>query len=580
MIDVRTDNRGLRRVRAPWQDGTHLVNQIAQLLQQGSELHRVGRFGEAERCYRRVLELDIRNADAWNLLGMIAERAGRFDAAVDCIRHAIELQPNNPSYLNNLGTIFEGEVHYDNAIACFREAIRIRPNYATAYCNLGEVYKAKGDVHQAIDCYREALAFDPYFFACRSNLLMVLNYNPEITPAMIFEEHCRWGTLKRLVSPPPITGHRNRRDPDRRLRIGYVSPDLRKHAVARFFEPVLRHHDRSQFSVHLYAEIPGMDAVSERFKSLAQGWQQTVMLSTDQAAQQVMNDEIDILVDLAGHTRHNRLDIFVRRPAPVQVTYLGYSNTSGIDTIDYRVSDATLDPPEERLPMTEQVLRIDGSFACFEPPDNSPPVSPLPMRSRGYITFGSHHPTIKLNDHVLKLWRRVLEAIPTARLLFFRNQFRDDVAREFRERLATLGYPLDRVDIRCPTDKEDSYLKLFDEIDVVFDTFPFNSHTMTCEALWMGVPLVTLYGDRPTSRLSTSVLRQLQLPELTADTLDGYVAACRQIASNVDRLAELRRTMRERMRERLCDGATFTRQLEALYRQMWRRWCGGGGGGR
>jgi len=552
-----------------------MPTEIDQLLNEGSQHHRIGRFADAERCYRRVLEMDRRNADAWNLLGMIAERAGQFQGSLECIREAIALQPQNPSYYNNLGTVFEGEGQYDDAIACFQEAIRICPDYSKAFNNLGEVFKAKGDVANAIECYREALALDPYFFACRSNLLMVLNYDPETAPATIFEEHCRWGQLKSLVSPPPLNQHRNTRDPNRRLRIGYVSPDFRKHAVARFFEPVHTHHNRDQFAIHLYAEIPGMDAVSERFKAMAQGWRSTVTIDTDAAARQVMADEIDILVDLAGHTRHNRLDIFSRRAAPVQVTYLGYSNTTGLGMVDYRVSDATLDPPDEHLPMTEKVLRIDGSFACFEPPAGAKDVSPLPMRSRGYITFGSHHPTIKLNDHVLRLWQRVLTKIPNARLLFFRNQFRDEVAREMKYRLHTLGFPMDRVDIKCPTDKEDSYLKLFDEVDVILDSFPFNSHTMTCEALWMGVPLVTLYGDRPTSRLSTSVLRQLGLPELAASTLGEYVEICNRLAGDVARLDQLRQTLRARMQSRLCDGATFTRQLEQLYRDMWRRWCAG-----
>jgi predicted O-linked N-acetylglucosamine transferase (SPINDLY family) len=550
------------------------VNNPAAWLQQAFELDHHGRWGEAERLYRQVLQADPRQPEAWHRLGLIAERAQQIPAAVDCLRRAIELQPRNPALYNSLGTIYEGDNQYRAAIDAFEAALRVDPRYATAHSNLGEVYKALGDVPRAIASYRAALAIDPCFFTCRSNLLMVLNYDPHTSPRQIFAEHCQWGSLKRMFAPPARTGHRTSRDPERPLKIGYLSPDFRKHAVARFFEPILRHHDRREFAVHLYAEIPKMDEVSERFRSLAQGWHRTGLVPTDQVVELIERDGIDMLVDLAGHTAHNRLDVFLHRPAPVQVTYLGYSNTTGLDSIDYRISDAVLDPVDEGLPMTETVVRLPGSFGCFEPPANSPPVSPSPRQSRGHVTFGSHHPLIKLNDEVLRLWRRVLEAIPDARLLFFRNQFHEPVAREFRARLAALGYPLERIEIQCPTSDEASYLRLFDEIDVILDTFPFNSHTMTCESLWMGVPIVTLRGDRPTARLSTSVLRQLDLPELCAATPDEFVTACQHLANDPQQLATLRQTLRDRLRTHLCDGATFTRHLEQLYRQMWRTWCG------
>ena len=552
------------------------MNTPTAWLHQAFELDRLGQWSEAERLYRQVLQADPRQPEAWHRLGLLAERAGQLPAAIDCLRQAIALQPGNATLYNSLGTLYEDHIQHDQAIEAFQNAIRLDPRYAVPHSNLGEVYKAVGDVSRAIASYRAALAIDPCFFTCRSNLLMVLNYDPHTSPREIFQEHCHWGALKRMFAPPARTGHGNSRDPDRPLRIGYLSPDFRKHAVARFFEPILRHHDRREFSIHLYAEIPKIDTVSERFRALAQGWHRTGLVPTDQVVDLIVRDGIDILVDLAGHTAHNRLDVFLHRPAPVQVTYLGYSNTTGLDSIDYRISDAVLDPVEEALPMTEQVLRLPGSFACFEPPAEAPPVSSLPMQSRGYLTFGSHHPLIKLNDEVLKLWLRVLRAIPTARLLFFRNQFQEPVARQFRERLAALGYPLERIDIQCPTSDEASYLRLFDETDVILDTFPFNSHTMTCESLWMGVPIVTLRGDRPTARLSTSVLRQLELPELCASTPDEFVTACQRLATHPAALANLRQTLRDRMRTRLCDGAAFTRNLEGLYRAMWRRWCGEG----
>lgn len=548
------------------------ANQLEALLDVGRQAHQVGRFADAERAYRQVLQLNPSCADAWQLLGLIAERAGQNEAAVEHIQQAIALRGDQPGYFNNLGTVYEGMGRYRDAISCFYEALRLRPSYAAAYNNIGECYKALGDVHAAVECYREALFREPYFHACRSNLLMVLNYDPTISPEQLFKEHCLYGELLRLESPPPYTSWPNTRDAARPLRIGYVSPDFRKHAVARFFEPILTHQDHAQFASYLYGEVPGIDEVCRRFQGLSQGWASSVGLDARQLAERIRADRIDILVDLAGHTRRNRLDVFALRSAPVQVTYLGYSNTTGLDTIQYRISDSVLDPLAEPPPMVEEVVRIQGSFACFMPPSELPPLSPLPMRRRGSITFGSHHPTIKFNDEVFRLWSRMLAAVPNARLLMFRNQLGGEALEWLQGNLERFAFPLDRIDLRCPSEHPQDYLRLYDEIDVVLDTIPFNSHTMTCEALWMGCPTLTLYGDRPTARLSSSVLRQLGLEQFIARSPDEFIAIGRRLALDPVPLEGIRAGVREKMRTRLGDGASFTRQLEAIYRQLWRRW--------
>ncbi len=543
-----------------------------QALREATEHFQAGRLHQAEVLCRRLLQADPINAEGWHLLGMLGQRAGQYQAAAELVRRAIALAPHNAGFWNNLASIYHDADDFDQAGECLRQALRLRPDYAAAHNNLGEIHKAGGRLREALACYRAALAHQPGLAQARSNYLMTLNYDPDITLEFLLAEHRRWGEPPN--AGPPLPGpFLNNPDPDRRLRLGYVSPDLRKHAVARFFEPVLRNHDRERFEVFLYAEVPGGDAVSERLQKMAAGWRRTVSRDAADVARQVRADGIDVLIDLAGHTRHNRLDVFVCKPAPVQVTYLGYPFLTGVPDIDYRLTDEVLDPPTGADPCPERPVRLPVSFACFEPPAAAPDVAPPPAIANGFVTFGSHHPLIKLNDAVLSLWGRVLEAVPGARLLFLRDQLTPAVTGPFLDRLERLGIPRGRVILRRPTDAEASYLPIFQEIDIVLDCVPFTGHTMTCEALWMGVPVLTLRGDRPAGRLSSSVLTALGLEDLIAGSPEDYVAKARDLAANAGRRAELRSGLRELMRTRLCDGAAFTPRLEEAIRQMWRDWC-------
>lgn len=549
-----------------------LAAQIEQLLRQGVEHQRARRFHEAEKIYRHVLAQAPGCADAWNLLGMIALEARQPAQAAQLVRRAIELAPNQPNYYNNLATIAEQLGDLDASVAALEQAIRLNPRFAAAHHNLGEMLKAQGRVGESLASYRRALEIDPYFFTCASSYLMLLNYDPHVTAAQLSAEHVRLGRrwTERLPRAAP---HAQSRDSERPLTLGYLSPDFRKHAVARFFEPLLENHDRSRFSVFLYAEIPGEDEVSRRLKARADGWRVTSLLPTAEVIRQVQADRVDILIDLAGHTRHNRLDVLAARPAPLCCTYLGYSNTTGIETVDYRITDAIVDPVDAPLPGPERLVRLPGSFACFLPPTTAPDVSPLPARQAGRITFGSHHPPLKMNDSVLALWRRVLDAVPGSRLLCMRDMLGGQLGERLRRQLAAHGIEGERLVFRSPTIAEPDYLAVFAEIDVVLDTFPFTGHTMSCESLWMGVPIITLRGDRPTGRLTSSVQTALGLAQYIADSPDEYVAIAASQAAGLDELERLRGELRGRMQRSLCDGPRFTQNLEAAYRQMWRTWC-------
>jgi protein O-GlcNAc transferase len=369
--------------------------------------------------------------------------------------------------------------------------------------------------------------------------------------------------------------HRNDRNPDRRLRIGYVSPDFRTHALAYFFEPILAAHDRGQFEIFAYAELEKPDETTARMRSCVSGWREIGRQNDAEVARQIQADGIDILVDLAGHTAQNRLGVFAYKPAPVQATYLGYINTSGLATMDYRITDAVADPPSEARQTTEELVRLPAGFCCYAPPAEAPTVNDLPLAGNGHITFGSPHNLNKLNDEVIGLWSEILRAIPTARLRIVRKTLR---GRETRERLLgqfdRYGNFRDRIDLEWELLPFPRYFEMYHHFDVVLDTFPANGHTITCEALWMGVPVLTLLGGRYAGRMSGSVLQCLGLSEWAAATPEEYIGRAVQVADDPNQLGVLRAALRERMRcSPLCDSLTFTRNLESAYRQMWQRWC-------
>jgi len=542
-------------------------------VEQGRKHHTAGRWRDAEICYRQALALDPRHVEALHLLGLLAHQAGHSEDAIQLIRQALDIQPNYAIAWNNLATIYHDRQQLRFAHECLQRALQLQPNYATAHNNLGEIYKALGHVHKALDCYRRALACDPNFLAARSNYLMTLLYDPDQELSSFLEEVQRWGNYpvpRHLASQKRWSLNTN---PHRRLRIGYVSPDFRKHAVMRFFLPILEAHDPDRVEVYLYAQIPAADAVSERLRKLASGWRVISLLSTAEVARLIQQDHIDILVDLAGHTRHNRLDVFALQPAPIQCTYLGYPGPTGLPTIRFRFGDAYLFPDAAPTWHTEEIVRLNSGFFAFAPPDNAPEVSSLPCLDNGYITFGSHHPLIKLNDRVLRLYKQVLDAVPHSKLLFFRDQLRDWALEDFQKRLAAVGLPPDRLIIASPTAEESDYLRTYHRVDIVLDAFPFTGHTMTCESLWMGVPVLTLSGDRPWSRLSRSVLERLGLQEWITYTPDEFVERARELAAQSERLASLRARLRLLILQRLTNGSTVARDLEDAYRRLWQEWC-------
>jgi predicted O-linked N-acetylglucosamine transferase (SPINDLY family) len=549
----------------------HMQSQNAEVIDEiGIVLAAQGKTEEAAQHFQKVLSLQPNHAEAHNNLGVVRLSQRRFDEAVQSFQQAIRLQPDLADAHHNLGNTLFRQGRLDEAVASYREALRLRPHEAPGHSSLACTLADQGFLDEAITSFREAMRLDPTFSGANSSLLMALNYDPNVNSATLLEEHRLWASSYGRV---PILGPApdHDRDPERQLRVGYVSADFCQHILARFVEPILAHHDPHQVEAICYADVANADLVTARLQSLAHRWHSICGLSDLDVAQRVQRDRVDILIDLGGHTS-NRLGVFARKPAPIQVTYLGYPHTTGLSTIDYRLTDAVADPIGEDGCHTEELVRLPAGFCCYTPDQGAPLVSLLPALRTGAVTFGSVHKLAKLNARVLDLWCRLLHALPSARLLAFRDSLRDDTRQVFLKQFARRGLAENRLTLTHKT-RDDKFLSVYEDIDIALDVFPWTGHGTACEALWQGVPVLTLRGNRHAGRMVASVLTQVGLTDWIADNPEDFVAKALRFANDRDLLTELRTGLRGRMqRSPLCDGKAFTRHLEDAYRTMWRTW--------
>jgi predicted O-linked N-acetylglucosamine transferase (SPINDLY family) len=538
----------------------------------GLALRDQGRLSEALSCYQQALNYRPQAVATLTNLGNVLKDLGRFDEAIACYRQVLTLQPDYADAHNSLGNALLEQGQHDGAEASYQNALRLKPDYAEAHNNLGNALADQGQVEGAVACYREALSLKPGYASAHSNLLMHLNYLPDIDPATVFAEHCRWEAVHGASGPTPVA-YTNQPDPERRLRVGYITPDLNRHPVARFFvEPILAHHNSASVETICYAEVPS--AMAARVQTLAGRWRAIRGLTDAMVADLVCSDAVDILVDLAGHTVNCRLGVFTYRPAPIQVTALGYPNTTGLKSIHYRLTDAIADPPDEPVRHTEELVRLPGPFCCYAPIEGVPPVAPAPVQRNGYVTFGSPHHLAKLNARVLDLWCAILNALPTARLLIFRHTLRGRTRDNLERSLMERGLDRRRFDLRQATDMQQGFLGFYGSVDITLDAFPWSSHTTACDSLWMGVPLITLASPHHAGRMAASVLSAVGLADWVTTTPEAYQALALRKAADHGRLIQLRAELRERMRSSpLCDGKRYTQGLEKVYRSLWQRWC-------
>ena len=542
----------------------------------GNALSVLGQMGEAIGCYRRALELQPDNATVHNNLGNTLARIGQAEEAVAHYRSALALRPDNAQMHNNLGNTLATLGRAREAIVHYERAIAIRFDYAEVHGNLANALAACGRANEAFERFEQALTLTPDNDATYSNLLLVLNGSTRFDEAAVFAAHRRYAERFETPLMASRPKHTNDRTPDRPLRIGYVSSDLRMHSVAWFIEPVLANHDRERFEVYAYHGHEVEDEVSGRLRSHVTQWRRLVGLSDEEVARGIHEDRIDILVDLNGHTAMNRLLVFARKPAPVQVTWLGYPNTTGLAAMDYRLTDRFADPEgmTERY-HTETLLRLPESFSCYRPPDAAPEVGALPSGEGGSVTFGSLNNRSKIGPEVIALWARVLHGVPGSRLMLKGKGYDDEsVQQALRDAFRIHGIDEERLRLHGGYDTHAKHLRRYREIDIALDPFPYNGTTTTCDALWMGVPVVTLAGTTHVARVGVSLLNHLGLTEWIANSAQEYVEIAARWAADVQRLATLRRELRGRMaRSPLTDAPTFTRHLESAYRFMWQHWC-------
>jgi predicted O-linked N-acetylglucosamine transferase (SPINDLY family) len=532
------------------------------------------RLDEAIAAYRRALQLKPGFPEASNNLGEALRKQGRFDESIAACHQALRLKSDFPEAQNNLGAALAAQGQLDAAIAAYRRAIALNPGYADAHNNLAIALKDHGALAEAIIEFRNALALNPEGSAIHSNLIYTLLFQPGVPSAVIAEE---WKCWNRKISEPLrqfILPHANDRDPERRLRVGYVSPDFRDHVIGRNLLPLLRCHDRSRYDIVCYSGCIRPDKLTDEFRQQAQQWRNTAGVGDAALAEMIRQDGVDILVDLTQHMAGNRLAMFARQPAPVQVSFAGYPEGAGLETIGYRISDPHLEGPSatddpRNSSGNEQVCLID-SFWCYDPCGVDVEVNEPPATASGIVTFGCLNNFCKINEPLLKLWARALLAVSDSRLILLSRP--GSHRQRTIETLTREGVAAPRVEFvdACPRRE---YLELYHRLDIALDTFPYNGHTTSLDALWMGVPVVTLAGATPVSRAGLSQLTNLGLPELVAHTESDYVAIAEGLARDLPRLAQLRSTLRDRMKDSvLMDAPRFARQVEQAYQNMWHDW--------
>jgi predicted O-linked N-acetylglucosamine transferase (SPINDLY family) len=524
----------------------------------------------AEALCRKSIGLSPSVWESYLNLGHLLYQKGSFREALLVAEPAIRFS-SDPALLMNLAVYQEKCAEFMAAIRTLEKVIEKVPDSSSAFLNLGNCLLFLGLPNEASAAYRRSRQFEPDSANSFSNHLHSLNYVSGVDPETAFNLHREFS--QRFEAPlRPHQPHSNLRDPERRLRIAYVSPDLRGHSVAFFVEPLFRHHDRAQFEVWGVLSHTWQDFTTERLKGICDGWLDAGNLSHEALAEKLRSLEIDVLVDLICHSQGSRLLTFARKPAPIQITMIGMQQTSGLDAMDYRVTDAFMDPPgtSERF-HSEQLMRLPLAF-CFQPPtpepgQQLPPIAPLPALKNGFVTFGSFNNFAKANSEVLKAWAQVLKLVPNSRLVAVAPE-----GTPFEATMVAEGIALERI-IASPRKSHDAYLHMHDEIDFVLDCFPFGGLTVSAIAAWMGVPTLTVAGNTPSARAGAALQHSLGLDEFIASDPEDYVQKAVLLAADLPRLAEIRQSMRTRMAVQLSNGEAYTQAFEREIRSAWRHYC-------
>jgi len=576
----------------------------------GMTLVKLHRYDEAIEVYRRALAIKPNYAEGHNNLGHALLGKRKLKEAAQAFETALMHQPNYVEAINNLGSVHQHLGDLERAITLYRKALTLNPRHVATQNNLAVTLKKSGQLALAIEAYRMTLESElgnaavwmnlglalleaglvnqslealtrattvaPNNAGFASTRLTTLHYLTDITPEQLFEEHKRWGT-QFTAKIKHTTPHTNSRDADRPLRVGYISADFREHSIHYFLENLLANHDPKNVEVFAYADLAKPDEHSARLQSAVARWRDITNVRDEAVAQRIRDDQIDILVDLAGHSSGNQLMTFARKPAPVQISYLGYPDTTGMEAMDWRLTDIIADPEGQTEQFyTEKLLRLPQCFLCYHPPTDLPAPSSLPAKKNGFVTFGCFSILAKINSKLIEWWGQILRQTPDSKLMLKNKALTDTEARSriigmFREQ----GIEPDRLDLRPWTKTRREHIETYQEIDIALDTYPYHGTTISFDALWMGVPLVTLAGPTHMSRVGVSVLSNLAMKKMIAKTPEEYVKIAVKQAADPDNLAQKRKGLRKKMMASpLTDGKKFAPLVEAAYRQAWRQWCG------
>lgn len=535
----------------------------------GDALARTGRAAEGVTAFRKSVELKPTDPRGLYNLGLALTNAGNTAESHECIQKALKIKPDYAEAHNAFGLNLESMGRKDDALFHYQEAVRLKPNLADAWSNMGTNLSEQGRADDAIRCLRESLMHRAAAPPIHSNLLLMLNYSSHQSPAEIRDEHRVWAELFASPVPdvPPIP---RPYDPDRRLRIGYVSADFRAHTVSGFIELLLKNHDRSQVEVYSYASVLRQDDTTEKLKKLSDHWRSVGGVPDGKVYETVRADNLDVLIDLGGHTAGNRMQVLAARPAPIQATLFGYPNTTGMKAVDFRITDPISDPPGATDDLyVEQPLHLPEVAWAYNPPENAPSVTPLPAAGKRQFTFGCLNNSAKISDLCLETWAKILQTVPGTKIVLLAGQSQAG-AKRLHDRFVKAGVLRDRVEIvyRLPKDK---YFEAYRNFDISLDPFPYNGGVTTADSLWMGVPVMTVAGMSYVSRQGTMVMSTLGLHDFIADSPEMLVQLAKEWTTRRTELAEIRAGLRDNLaKSPLADGPRYVRNLEAALRKVWR----------
>ena len=534
----------------------------------GNILQNTGQYKQAAEAYRRAIELDPNMPFAFNNLGATYCMLHQVKEGIECYHRSLKLAPDSPDTLTNLANALREFDRVDPAFAAVKKALSINPDYYEAHHTLGSLYKDSGRITEAMHEYDRALELRPGFRMIDTNRAYLAHYDPARDGSSILQVVRQWNDRYAAPLQSKIHPHDNDRSPDRRLRIGYLSPNFSAHCFGRNMLPLYRQQNHQQFETFFYSDLTRPDEFTKRIGHCADAWRDVAGMTDAKIAEMIRQDRIDILVDHTMHMAYERLLVFAQKPAPVQVTFGAYPAGTGLQTMDYRLSDPWLDPQEFEKFYVERTERLPHSFWCYDNEGmslaDSPPVNPLPATTNGFVTFGCLNNFCKMNGSVLELWRKVLDAVGNSRLLLMAPE------GSIRRRLSEFFQ--NRVDF-TPRQSRNPYFAIYHRMDIGLDTFPYNGHTTSLDSLWMGVPIVTLIGQTAVGRAGLSQLTNLNMPELAAGSPEEFVAIAANLAGDIPKLRDIRATLRDRMRNSpLMDAAGFASGVEAAFRRMWHQW--------